>query len=312
MRSLVWSLVVLVSTVWFGCAGRAPTRPMTVPEGQHVEVRGTHLFVKRMGAGEPIVVVHGGPVLEHGYLMSHLLPLAASHELVFYDQRLCGRSAPDVDPESVTLASFVDDIEALREALGLGRIHLMAHSFGGLLAMEYATRYPQHLRSLILLDSMPPSSAMRQREDAVLAEQIRDDIREQMNAVRESEAFARREVSAIAELLRLSFASQFHDPAQLDRLELTVPADYLHRSRQFAAMGPDLTEFDLTEGLRAVAAPTLVLYGEDEPAIAVGETGWIDAMPSAELATIPAAGHFPFIEQPAAFLKRVRAFLGDV
>ena len=144
-------------------ASAAASTPL--PFEQRVAVNGTELFVKRLGAGEPIVVVHGGPLLEHGYLLEHLEPLAEDYELIFYDQRLSGRSAARADPGSIRLATLVDDIEALREALELGRIHLMGHSWGGMLAMRYAIAHPDNLRSLLLLDSMAASSELWRAEE---------------------------------------------------------------------------------------------------------------------------------------------------
>lgn len=287
------------------------TSELSVTE-QFVELNGTELFVKRMGAGEPIVVVHGGPVLEHGYLLPHLEPLAEEYELIFYDQRLSGRSAGAADPESIRLATFVDDIEALREALDLGRIHLMAHSWGGLLAMRYAISYGDNLRSLILLDSMAASSELWQAEEAALAERITPAAQAELDAFRQTDAFQQRQPQAIATMLSMSFRSQFTDPAKADLLELYVPDDYVARSSQFGVMMVDLESFDFYDELATVDAPTLVLYGADEPGATFGGVAIADAIPNATLELIPTAGHFPFIESPTACLAVIRDFLSRI
>jgi proline iminopeptidase len=272
-------------------------------------VTGTELFVKRLGSGEPILVVHGGPVLDHGYLLPHLAPLADDYELVFFDQRLSGRSAGVVDPESVRLATFVDDIEALRSSLGFERMHLMGHSWGGLLAMSYAVRHGERLRSLMLLDSVPPSSMLWREENLVLAERETDEDRRQREAIRSSPEFQAKKPEAIARMLRASFAAQFHDRARISALELLVPDDYVERSRQFQGLGADLRDYDLLGDLSRVTAPTLVLYGADEPAATLAGPALVERLPHAELVLVPEAGHFPFIEQPEAFLRAVREFL---
>lgn len=305
--------VVLASSCAPAGDGAPPvptTTELSVTE-QLVAVSGTELFVKRMGAGEPIVVVHGGPVLEHGYLLPYLAPLAEAYELIFYDQRLSGRSAGTADPESIRLTTFVDDIEALREALGLGQIHLMGHSWGGLLAMRYAIRYGDTLRSLVLLDSMAASSELWQAEEAALAERITPEAQAELDAFRQTEAFQQRQPEAIATMLSMSFRGQFTDPANADLLELYVPDDYVSRSEQFGAMMVDLESFDFYDELATVDAPTLVLYGADEPGATVGGAAIADALPNATLELIPAAGHFPFIENPIACLATIRAFLAQ-
>ncbi len=299
------AVVVVVSSA---CNGP----PAEIPSSEELlSVNGTKLYVKRLGAGEPIVVVHGGPVMDHSYLLPHLAPLADSYELIFYDQRLSGRSAPQVDSSSVRLATFVDDIEALRQALGLDRIHLMAHSWGGLLAMHYAVRYGDNLRSLVLLSSMSANSALWSAEEAALAQRITPADSLERVAIMESEAFANQRPEALAELLRLSFRPQFHDPTRTEELELYIPDDYPARSRQFGYMMVDLLSFDIHESLAAVTAPTLILYGSDEPGAELGGVALRERLQYSRFVVIGEAGHFSFIEQPRAFLRQVRRFLEE-
>ena len=286
-----------------------PATPPLVTE-ELVEVNGTELFVKRMGSGEPLVIVHGGPVLEHGYLLPHLAPLAESYELVFYDQRLSGRSAGTTPPESVRVATFVDDIEGLRQALDLGRIHLMAHSWGGLLAMRYAVRYGENLRSLVLLDSMAASSELWHAEEAALGARITAEEQAELKAFQQTEAFKDRRPAAIATMLRMSFRNQFADADKADLLELYVPDDYVARSAQFGAMMVDLESFDFHADLSGVATPTLAVYGSDEPGATFGGAAIVAAVPGATLSLIPNAGHFPFIDNAEAFFAVVGEFLG--
>ena len=272
-------------------------------------VNGTRLFVHREGSGEPAIVIHGGPVLDHGYLQPYLAPLGDQLHLVFYDQRVSGRSDGVVEERSVRLDNFVEDIEALRVTLELGRVHLVAHSWGALLAMKYAIAHPTQLRSLILLDAMPPSADLWAEEEAALVESLVPEDTVGDGALRNSSAFARGEPAAIEAILKHSFRSQFRDRALADDLDFYVEEDYLERSRQFGVMMGDLIGFDLTTDLRDVSVPTLILYGEDEAGASIGGDVFAEVMPSAQRVTIPAAGHFPFVEQPEAFLEAVRAFL---
>ena len=301
MRPSAISLLAIALTV-----GACVDTP--VEEGL-LSINGTELFVNRMGSGDPIVVIHGGPVLEHGYLLPHLAPLAESNELIYYDQRLSGRSAPTVDSNTVRIATFVEDIEALRVRLDLGRIHLMAHSWGGLLAQHYAVAYGDNLRSLILLNSMSASSRLWQEEEISLARRDTPADSAARQTILDSEAFAARAPEAIAALLRVSFRPQFYDPSFTDQLVLYVPDDYAERSRQFGFMMVDLTEYDLHEALNGVTTPTLLVYGADEPGATLGGAALHESLQHSTLVTIGKAGHFPFIEQPEEFFTQVRAFL---
>ncbi len=301
---------MLITVTTWTCLGLAACSPST-PEREDglVPVNGTRLFVHREGSGEPAIVIHGGPLLDHSYLQPYLAPLGDDLELVFYDQRLSGRSDGVVDSASVRLDTYADDIEALREALGLGRVHVIAHSWGGLLAMKYVVAYPGQLRSLILLDPMAPTAALWQEEERALAATLLPADTSGAGALRATEGFAAGEPAALEAVLRHSFRSQFRDRSLSEGLAFHIEGDDLERSRQFGLMMGDLTTFDLTAALRDVDVPTLILYGQDEPGVSIGGDAIAEAIPGAERVTIPAAGHFPFVEQPVAFLEAVRAFL---
>lgn len=278
-------------------------------DGDLVSINGTEIFVRRMGEGEPIVVIHGGPVLEHGYFLPYLEPLAKDYELIFFDQRLSGRSAGEVPKESVRVTTFVDDIEALRTTLKLGKIHVMGHSWGGHLAMRYAIRFGDQIRSLMLLNSMSADSESWVAEQKLLMSTVSDEDQQAMNDLRQSEAFKLRRIEALHQMLMLSYAPQFHDRDKVADLRINLPADYMERSRQFGAMTTDLQQFDLGGDLERLKMPTLVLYGAAEPSALRSGKALHETIPGSEFVSLPRAGHFPFVEQPDAFVDAIRLFL---
>lgn len=272
-------------------------------------LNGTELFVHAEGRGEPVVILHGGPLLEHGYLLPHLRPLADEFRLVFADQRLSGRSAPTVDSASVRLATFVEDIEALRRHLGAERIHLLGHSWGGQLALRYALAHGDRLASLVLVSPTPPSSALWQQEEAQLAAFVTAEDSTELAALRAAPGLAAGDTSLIRQMLQVSFRSAFHDRSRASGLTITVPDRYQERSRQFGLLWPELQQYDLVPELARIRTPTLIVFGASEPAFALSGQLLADSLPDAELVGIPDAGHFAFIEQPARFQQAVRAFL---
>jgi len=303
---------LLICALLVPACARAPeeSAPSEPPASEGLlAINGTEIFVERLGRGEPVIVVHGGPMLEHGYLLPHLAPLADDYELILADQRLSGRSAGEVAIDSVRLSTFVADIEALRQELELGPCHLMAHSWGGLLALHYALDHPENQRSLTLLGPMSASSDLWQREQQAMAAGVDPADQEARQAILESEAFAAADPQAIEALLRLSFKPQFHDPSRLAELQLYVPEDYMARSRQFGNLMVDLTSYDLHERLAQIEVPTLIIYGADEPGLEIGGRALADAIPGSTLVAIDEAGHFPFIERPEEFFSAVRDFL---
>lgn len=309
--SRVFVILIGLAIASSGCRTTAPSGDAAAirTETSNLDVNGTTLFVKRLGEGVPVLVIHGGPVLDHGYLLPHFEPLARDHELIFFDQRLAGRSAGRVDPESLTFETLVEDIEAIRRELDLGRVHIVGHSFGGLLAMMYAIRHQEHLRSLVLLNTMPASSTMWQREQEALGELRTESLDNERQAILDSEAFAAGDPAAVAELLRNSFKPTFHDPELVDRLELYIPEDYAARSEQLGALMPELSSFDLHDALESVNLPVLLLYGTDEPGARFGGGELSLRFPQSLFVEIARCGHFPFVERPRSFTSLVNDFL---
>jgi proline iminopeptidase len=295
-RCLLFALLILV-----GC-GSAETAGLR-------DLNGTQLFVREMGSGEPLVFVHGGPLLDHGYFLPHVAPLADEYRLVLYDQRLSGRSAAEVDSGGVSMEAFVGDIEALRVDLGVESVHLVAHSWGSHLAQRYAIAHPDRVKSLILISPMPASAVLWQQENAYVGQMATDgDVRDR-DALMATPAFSRFEPGAIEEMMRISFRPQVQDLAVLDSLNLYFPADYAARSQQMGTLAASLSEFDIHADLAGYTGPVLLIYGEIEPGAGIGGPALVEAFPGAEIRTIQDAGHFSFAEQPVAFLEAVRGFL---
>src|SRR3989339_315915 len=116
---------------------------------------GINLYYTAMGAGEPVLVVHGGPGLDHQYLASGLAGLADSLYMVLYDQRFSGGSEGTPTPENVTLDAYLNDLEAIRNGFELDKVNLLGHSWGAFLVLAYAAKFPDKVKSLVLVAPSP-------------------------------------------------------------------------------------------------------------------------------------------------------------
>lgn len=293
------------------CSNTRSNVGISVEEG-YKSINGTEIYYKKMGEGEPVIVIHGGPVLEHGYLVPYLKPLAEDYELIFFDQRLSGHSSGEVDSSEVRLQYFIDDIEELRKSFNVDKIHLLAHSWGGFLAMNYAIEYPGNLQSLILLNSMPPSYEMWMEEEQALAQKVSKEDSMKRQEILSSDRFETDQPQAIEDLLILSFKNQFVDPSLADSLDFYIPGDYMLRSQLFGNLMVDLTNYDLQVELSTLEVPTLIMYGEIEPSVSISAPALLDTIPNSELVIIENAGHFPFVEQQERFMDEVHTFLESV
>src|SRR5216684_465604 len=110
IRLVVASIAAALVTGLPSDSARAlQTEGSATPRESRIQVGSASLYAREVGQGPPIIVLHGGPDFDHGYLLPDLDRLAEAFRIIYYDQRGRGRSADDVHPEDVTLASDLDD-----------------------------------------------------------------------------------------------------------------------------------------------------------------------------------------------------------
>lgn len=284
---------------------------------RHVVVRGVELFVREVGSGPPLVVLHGGPDFDHAYLLPELDRLAESFRLIYYDQRGRGRSATDVRAEEVTIASEMDDLDALRRELELDKIIVLGHSWGGLLAMEYATRHADRVSHLVLMNSAPASRdgwlAFRQH---LLQKRADGDV-ERMNALRSSARFRAGDPDADVEYHSIHFGALVRNEELREqvagrlRRHFSAEGIVLARAIEERLLAETATApgYDLIPKLREIEIPTLVLHGEDD-SVPVGVAAEIaEEVPGARLAVVPGCGHLCCVEVPDIVHRYVAALV---
>src|SRR5919108_829815 len=153
---------------------------MALSSGEgRIEVEdGFTIWYAVVGEGDsvPLLTLHGGPGAGHDYVDS-LADLAVDRPVVFYDQLGCGRSDQPDDPSRWVIERFVREIELVRSALGLDRVHLLGHSWGGWLAIEYMLGSPSGIASLVLA-STSASVAQFAEECAALRSALPPEVRD--------------------------------------------------------------------------------------------------------------------------------------
>jgi proline iminopeptidase len=122
----------------------------------HVARRGFDLHYRVHGSGEPVAILAGGPGFDCDYMEPVALKLAKTHQAILVELRGTGRSIPPaINRETVNARETLADLDAVREQMNLESWTLAGHSFGAILAMAYAIRYPQRVASLVLMNSGP-------------------------------------------------------------------------------------------------------------------------------------------------------------
>lgn len=268
---------------------------------------GTRLAYHVRGEGEPLAVLPGGPMRASAYL-GDLGGLTAHRRLDLLDLRGTGGSAVAADPATYRCDRMVGDVEAWRAHLGLDRVDLLAHSAGAALAMLYAARHPHRIRRLLLITPNPSALGLRATDEDRLA----------AAASRAHEPWFPEAYPALRAWLeggtdfddRLVpfFHGHWDDTARAHADAEPEETNDEAAGRYFAegAFTPAATR----TALAALTAPVLVYAGEVDggprPSLARRAA---EAFPNAEVAVQPGAAHYPWLDDPAEFRKRITGFL---
>jgi pimeloyl-ACP methyl ester carboxylesterase len=270
---------------------------------------GTGLAYHVRGEGEPLICLPGGPMRAARYF-GDLGGLSRARQLILLDLRGTGDSALPEDTSTYRMDRLVEDVEALRVHLGLEKADLLGHSASGELAALYAARYPQRLRSLILVTPAPgtlwaPATDQDRRDAAALRahEPWYPEAAAALVKIQAGRATPE-DWAAIRPLTygRWDAAAQAHaaeSPAQKNAL-----AASLYYPESSLDTGPAVA------ALHELQAPVLVLAGEYDGGPTPDRAAELAALfPYAEFAVQPGAGHFPWMDDPGAFVRTVTAFL---
>jgi len=283
---------------------------LTEPVATLVDIGDTELYVKRRGSGYPIIVLHGGPGGDHVQFEGYLDPLSSDFALHLVDQRSQGRSSA-TPPETWTARQMAADVVSLARRLGLHEYAVLGHSFGGIVALEHAVRWPGAARQTIVSHAVPSLRWYRIGEELAKLEpeSVRRQIAEGWNEL--EHAVSDDEVSA-------AFAKQtpFHfadttDPradessARLAALGATWSGE-VNRQMQSTGYGG----FDVEGELARITQPVLVLTGRWERTCPHEAAEFMAArIPSADLVIFEHSAHVSYIEENDAYLRTVASWL---
>ena len=280
----------------------------------YADVPGGRVWWKRVGDGPktPLLTLHGGPGAGHNYLLP-MAALAADRPVIFYDQLGCGKADSPQDPAVYTIQRSVDEVDAVRRALGLERIVLYGHSWGSMLAIEYLCQgRGRGVERLVLggaLASVPQTNAGMQR----LIDAMPDGAGARLHAL---EAAGKTDSDAYAALVQkfyeLHVCRRLPWPpdalATVDILAKSIAYRVMNGPNEFTIIGV-IKDWDRRADLSRIRVPTLITTGQfDEVTLDCHQT--IHAgVEGSRLVVMPGCSHLTMDEQPEAYNRLVGAFL---
>jgi L-proline amide hydrolase len=265
-----------------------------VPEG-FLPFRGFRTWYRVVGDPEltgrlPLLVLHGGPGSAHDALEGLGALSGQGRRVVFYDQLGSGESDRPHDSSLWTVETFVDQLRSVREGLGLGEIHILGSSWGGMLALEYALTEPEGLASLVL-NSTPTSAPRWAKETAKLAAGLDEQEFRRRHIIRldpEPEVVGRG---------RKKFGKQVYET--------------MWGPNEFTVTGT-LKDWDVIGRLGEIRVPTLITSGRHDEATPALMEPLYEGIAGSEWAIFEDSAHMAYLEEPERYLQVVGGFLQRV
>jgi len=299
-------------------------QPANYPiEAGFIDAHGVLIYYELMGRGTPLVILHGGPGASHDYFLPYLLPLARQHRLVFIDERGSGKSEKLEDPSGYTVENMAEDVEAVRHGLRLGKIGLLGHSCGGVLAQAYALKYQRNLTHLVLCSTFHSTSKMNEVFRRMMAE-MNPELRNRIESLEKAGLYGRGKVyernrysngymvaawgEAYFPYLYQRRPDPNYDPAANGIMSWDLYREMWGSSGEFIIDG-NLKSVEYGDRLNSITVPTLITAGDHDECAPSISREMHEKISGSKLVILPQSGHMTFVDQPGLFLKAVGEFL---
>jgi proline-specific peptidase len=292
---------------------------MTITEGT-ISFKGYQTWYRIVGESEapgklPLLALHGGPGASHDYLESLDAIAATGRRVIYYDQLGCGNSAiPEKKPEMWTVALYVEEVDAVRRALYLDRIHLLGQSWGGMLAMEYMLTQPQGVISLTIASS--PASMIQWSAEAMrLRSQLPPDIQatldkhEAEGTTKHPDYVAATRVFYDRHVCRIPYPPYVQ--RSFDVLDTNAEVyNTMNGPNEFHVVGT-LKTWDIIQRLPEINVPTLVTSGKyDEATPLIAGTVYA-GIPGARWTLFDHSSHMAHVEESERYMQVLSAWLDE-
>ena len=314
-RMRFMAAVVVVASMFVACSNPRDLSSDLKAGSGFADVPGGKVWYNVVGSGPgtPLLVLHGGPG-GSSYYLKPVGALGDDRPVIFYDQLGGGHSDKPTDTTLWNMDRFVQEVAAVREALGLQRVHLLGHSFGTLIVTDYLKTKPKGVRSVIL--ASPVLDVPGYIEDAAgLLKRLPDSMQQtivkaEKNGTTGSPAYQ----SAMMTFYRAHLARQLPWSADTDSTLTQLnpgPYVYMQGPSEFTITGT-LKSYDATGWLRNMPVPSLYVSGEYDTVVPSRVRKFQELTPGSDRELIANAGHFMSQDQPQAFVRTVRDWLRHV
>jgi proline iminopeptidase len=303
--------VFIILLIVTGCQSDS-NHQLESKEGRLIDIGDTNLYVVERGSGYPLIILHGGPGLDHHMYGDYLDALIDDYRLILVDQRANGRSGrPSKD--TWTLEQHAKDVGLLAEAMGLNKYAVLGHSYGAFVALQHAVDFPGQAAQTIVSSGIPGSRFLMSHVEQELAKFEPEELRQQVTDswAREQHVQTPDEVAVLlSDQLPFHFANPL-DPRIAEYQQRTAGAVYSPEVlRKFSS--EDYGGIEVEDRLGDIPNPVLILAGRYDRTCSVEAAEFMAAsVPNAELVVFEKSGHMTFVEENERYVNTIVEFLGQ-
>jgi proline iminopeptidase len=274
---------------------------------QNIKSGDNNIHLKTFGEGEPILIINGGPGMNSNGFAALAEVLGKSNKAILYDQRGTGLSAINsVDSNTITLDLMVEDIETIRKHLKIKKWVVLGHSFGGMLASQYASKYPDRIKGLIYSSSGGIDLELFKtlRITSKLSQELQDSLSYWSKRIGDGDTtyFAKLQRGKI--LAPLYLYDQSHVNTIAHRM---TQANYTINGLVFNNMFK--IDFDCKKALSTFSKPVLIIQGEQDVVPKNIAEKADNVFSNSEIVIMPKCGHYGWLDQPEIYFKKIDKFL---
>ncbi|WP_110686363.1 proline iminopeptidase-family hydrolase [Salinicola aestuarinus] len=288
-------------------------REIAADDIHEITVDGYKIFAYEFGKGEEVILcLNGGPGLPCDYLReAHAFLSEFGYRIIAFDQLGTGASDRPDDNNLWTIERYVEEVRSVCEALKLDKVHMLGHSWGGWLAIEYALTYPEHLKTMILENTVADIPHLS-RELGRLREALGPETVAMMNRHEALGQLDHPAYQAALTLLNYRHVCRLDDlPAPVERSLNDwnkAPYEAMQGPNEFLYNG-NLKDWCRVEALKSVKVPALITTGQHDELTPACAARIKEGLPHAELQVFPNSSHMPFYEEPQAYYPVLLDFL---
>jgi proline iminopeptidase len=326
LHSFLVAFALLASMSWnvgaFAQTSQQSSSVYPLQDG-FVDANGVMIYYATFGRGEPLVIAHGGPGASHDYFLPYLLALARHNRLIFIDERGSGRSEKLEDPAGYTVENMVEDVEAVRQALSLGKISLLGHSYGGALAQAYALKYQKNLTHLILASTWSSTVALNQ-VFVRMKEKMPSELHERINRMEAEGLFGHglnfQKNRYTNDYMTAAWGEGYfpyiyqnrpdpnYDPIAGGNISWDLYREMWGSHGEYVVDG-NLKSVEYTERLADIKVPTLILVGDHDECDPSLSEAMHAQIAGSKMVVLPKSGHMTFVDQTKMFVEAVDGFV---